>query len=173
MTTEIAMRREGSHLVPYDEVAASEVSSLPTTNLLVTVRSPRNLRQFRLAWALAQKVSEAVDFLHDRETAMIWLKIKSRHLFWIQDPRTLEVRIVPKSIAFGSLRQDAFNRLFNRMIYVTCSEIVPGLEEGALRAEIEAMVGAEIPRQALHKPAHASKPKPSRSTHGHPTGGEA
>lgn len=154
MTAEIAMRREGSHLVARDEVAADELRSIPTTaDLLVTVKTPRNLRQFRLAWALAQKVSEATDFLPDRETAMAWLKIKARHVTMLQNPRTGQVAIIPKSIAFASLGQAAFARVFNRMVYVTCTEIIAGLKEGDLRAEIERMVGADVPRNRPRKPA--------------------
>jgi len=33
-----------------------------------------------------------------------------------------------------------FNRVLDRMIYVTVTEIVPGMDEGKLRAEISAMV---------------------------------
>lgn len=136
------MRREGNRLAPVDPVSEEELLKFPTTKgLLVTAKSPRNLRQFRLAWALASKVADSVDFLQDRTDAMDWLKIKARHVKFLQDPRTGQVAIVPKSIAFASLSQDAFARVFNRMIYITCSEIIPGLDEGKLRGEIEAMVG--------------------------------
>ena len=161
MTTEIAMRREGNHLVPVDEVAAEEVRLIPTTqDVLVTVKTPRNVRQFKLAWALAQKVSEAVDFLHDREDAMDWLKIKARHVRMLQNPRTKQVLIIPKSIAFASLGQDAFARVFNRMVWITCNEIIPGLEEGSLRAELEAMVGIEASPPAAPKASETTKGAP-------------
>lgn len=154
--TEIAMRREGGHLVPVDEVSAEEIRLIPTTqDLLVTVKTPRNLRQFRLAWALAQKVSEAVDFLQDRDDAMAWLKIKARHVNMLQNPHTNQVAIIPKSIAFASLGQDAFARIFNRMVYVTCTEIIPGLKDGDLRAELELMVGGDVPTSAPQSPASA------------------
>lgn len=137
------MRREGNRLAPVDPLSDEELSKIPLgKDLLVTVKSPRNMRQFKLAWALAKKVSDACDFLPDSETAMDWLKIKARHVKMIQDPRTEVVSIIPKSIAFASLSQDAFKRVFDRMVYVTVAEIIPGLDEGKLRAEISAMVGA-------------------------------
>jgi len=171
VTTEIAMRRDGSHLVPLDEVSAEAVRQIPTTqDVLVTVKTPRNLRQFRLAWALAQMVSEAVDFLHDREDSMSWLKIKARHVRMIQNPRTKQVAIIPKSIAFASLSQDAFNRIFNRMVWVVCNEIIPGLQEGPLRAELEAMVGADMPATKPRKATGASKrPKATSQNPTHET----
>lgn len=154
MTTEIAMRREGNRLAPVDQIAADELGHVQIgKDVMVTVRAPRNIRQHRLAWALAQKISEACDWLHDREDAMDWLKIKSRHVKLLHNPVTGSVAVIPKSIAFASLDQAAFSRLLNRMIYVICSEIVPGLDENALRQEIMAMVNGDEPE---------AKPAPRR-----------
>ncbi len=143
MSTEIVMRREGFHLVAVDQMGADDLQLIPSgKDLMITIRSPRNLRQFRLAWALATKVHEACDWLPDKESSMEWLKIKARHVKYLQDPRTKMVAIVPKSIAFASLSQDAFKRVFDRMVYITTTEIIPGLKESDLRREIENMVGA-------------------------------
>lgn len=139
---ELAMRRDGNRLVPVDPISDEEVQRIPLQKeLLVSIKTPRNLRQFRLAWALAKKVSDACDWLPDSETAMEWLKLKARHVKLIQDPRTDLVAIVPKSIAFASLSQDAFKRVLDRMIWVTVNEIIPGLAETDLRRELEEMVG--------------------------------
>jgi hypothetical protein len=141
---ELHMVREGNHLVPVDEMSAEELAKLPLRQqVLVKVTMPRNLRQHRLAWALATKVAEACDWLHDREDAMDWLKIKARHVRYIHDHRNGETQIVPKSIRFAALDQTGFDRVFRRMVYVTVSEIIPGLDEAALRAEIESMVGID------------------------------
>ena len=135
------MRREGNRLAPVDPMSEEDLQKVPLAkDVLVTVRSPRNIKQFRLAWALAAKVADACEFLHDPADAMDWLKVKARHVKLITDPRTGQVAIIPKSIAFASLSQDAFKRVLDRMIYVTVSEIIPGLDEGKLRAEISAMV---------------------------------
>lgn len=143
MITELAMRREGNRLAPVDPLSEEELQCVPLNrDLLVTIKTPRNLRQFRLAWALATKVADACGFLHDKEDSMDWLKIKARHVKYIQDPHTQIVSIIPKSIAFASLSQDAFKRVFDRMVYVTVTEIIPGLKESDLRREIEKMVGA-------------------------------
>ena len=157
MSIEIPMRREGAHLVPVDAVSADILNEVPTnTGVMVTVRVPRNLRQFRLAWALADIVSKSVDFLPDRETAMDWLKIKARHVRMIHDPIRNVTAIVPKSIAFASLDQVGFRRVLDRMIYVTTTEIIPGLEEGALRAELESNVGIDT-GPAARAPQHQRK----------------
>jgi hypothetical protein len=159
VSIDIPMKREGQHLVPVDQVAADMLAEVPlNTGVMVTVKVPRNLRQFRLAWALADIISKSVDFLSDREAAMDWLKIKSRHVRMIHDPLRGTTAIVPKSIAFASLDQVGFARLLNRMIYVTTTEIIPGLEAGALRAELESIVGIDT------EPVHASDPlKPPKA----------
>jgi hypothetical protein len=141
---EIHMVREGNHLVPVDEMSSEELARLPLRQqVLVKVTMPRNLRQHRLAWALATKVAEACDWLHDRDDSMAWLKIKARHVRYIHDTHSGETQIVPKSIRFAALDQMGFDRIFKRMVYVTVTEIIPGMDETALRAEIESMVGVD------------------------------
>src|ERR1700692_4057083 len=103
---ELHMMREGNHLVPVDEMSAEELARLPLRQqVLVKVTMPRHLRQHRLAWALATKIAEACDWLHDREDAMAWLKIKARHVRYIHNIHSGETQIVPKSIRFASLDQ--------------------------------------------------------------------
>ena len=141
---ELHMVREGNHLVPIDEMSSEELARIPLRQqVLVTVRVPRNIRQHRLAWALATKVAEACEWLHDREDSMAWLKIKARHVRYIHDHRNGETQIIPKSIRFAALDQMSFDRIFRRMVYVTVTEIIPGIDEAALRAEIESMVGID------------------------------
>ncbi len=135
------MRREGNRLAPVDPISEEDLQKVPLAkDVLVTVRSPRNIRQFRMAWVLAAKVAASCDFLQDSEDGMDWLKLKARHVKYIQDPKTNQVSIIPKSIAFASLSQDDFKRVFDRMIFIVCSEVIPGMDESELRAEISAMV---------------------------------
>lgn len=146
---EFAVVRRGKVLVPADDIAAEEMARLPENKAtLVTARVPRNPRHHRLAWALAQKLSEMVDGLHDREDAMTYLKIKARHVDYLTDPKTGAVYLLPKSINFASLDQTAFSRLWDRMTWVVCNEIVPGLDEDALQREILDMVDNGITERA-------------------------
>jgi hypothetical protein len=141
--------RRGGALVPADDHAREIMEGVKDgQSVMVSVRKVRNPRQHRLAWALAQKVSEAVEWLHDREDAMDYLKIKARHVRMIVDPRTGEVTLTPKSIAFASCPQETFNRLFDRMCWIICNEVVPGMDESALRAEVLALVDGEPMQRA-------------------------
>lgn len=159
MTREIIMRREGQRLAPRDEMSAEDLALVPAgVDLVVTVRAPRNLRQHKLAWALATKVAEAVEGLHDREDAMDFLKIKAHHFKTVIDPRNGKVYLTPKSISFFSLDQQAFSRLFKRMVFVVCHDIIPGLDDASLQAELLAMAGPDEPARALERPKGARKP---------------
>jgi hypothetical protein len=66
------------------------------------------------------------------------LKIRVRHVKYITNPSTGEVRIVPKSLT--KLDGPGLSRLADRMIYVICRDIVPGLSEETLRSEIMTMI---------------------------------
>jgi hypothetical protein len=136
---EIAMQRSGARLVPVDQFSTEDLLRIPPDrDVLVRVSSPRNMKLMRFMWALADKVADACDGLHDKDDAMDMLKIKARHVKYIADPRTGAMQIVPKSLA--KTDGAALSRLANRMVYIVCSEIVPSLDESALRAEILAMI---------------------------------
>ncbi len=149
--TEIPMIREGNRLVPVDQASSDDLMKIPLkTQVMVKITQPRNLKAHRLLWALASKVADACDYLQDSEDAMDLLKIKARHVRYIHDHYHGETRIVPKSIRFASLDQQKFSRLFNRMIHIVITEILPGMNEGELRTEIENMVGINIPDTKLN-----------------------
>lgn len=149
MTTEIPMRRVANHLVPVNQIGADDLATVPTDrDLLVVIRTPRNVEQFSLAWALATKVADACDWLLTKDDAMDWLLIQARHVRYIYEPRTKRATVLPKSISWASLGQDAFNRIFNRMVHIVISQIVPGLKESDLRKEIMTMCAGNTKRRA-------------------------
>jgi hypothetical protein len=145
MTDEIMMRKTGpSKLEIIDPVSAEAFEHVPCNkDLFVVVRSRRNPKQHRLAWALASKLVDGCDFLHDSEEAMTYLKYKTKHVKVVMDQKTGKSFVMPKSISFASMTQEQFSRFLNRAIYVVCSEIIPGLPEKTLRAELLAMVGGK------------------------------
>lgn len=147
MSTEIVMRKKGGRLEPVDQVSADDLASIPNDkDLLVTVKSPKNLKQLRFIWALAQKIADALDG-YDKDTAMDLLCEQSRHVKIVFHPVTGRAFVTRKSLS--NLDGAALSRLINRMVYVACFEIVPGLDEGALRDEIEAMVAPSLERHGV------------------------
>lgn len=143
------MIRRGKSLVAVDEMAADALTHIPADQIvMVTAKARRNPKQHRLAWALAQKLADACDWLHDAEDAMDWMKVRCRHVKMIQRPGSDEVVFVPKSIAFASLDQARFARLLKRMIFIICSEVLPGVKERTLHDEILKMVEGNEGRRA-------------------------
>lgn len=145
---EIIVYRKGMSLHPVDDIAAETLQKIPESEEIKGQWTrPRHLKQLRLAWVLAQKCADACDWLFDRKDAMEIMKIKARHVRWITDPNTGEVYPRTQSIAFANLDQDAFDRVFNRFIYIICTEIVPGIKEDELRQEVLEAVDGDLGRR--------------------------
>jgi hypothetical protein len=149
--TEIAMRKVLARDVPpltqvlaaVDDASSQDLALVPGgKDVLVKTKVDRNMVQFRRLWVLAQKLSEACSFLHDKDEAMDFILIGCKHVRWVANPKTGLVFPVAKSIS--DLDGDRFARLYKRALYFICSEVVPGLDESALRAEIEQMVAPRI-----------------------------
>lgn len=162
MTGMLMVRRQARRpnemgLFPVDDVSLDEMMKVPGEKTsLVSAKAPRNPRHHALAWALATKLAEACDWLHDAEDAMTYLKVRARHVIWVTNPLTGEAIARPKSIAFGSLDQVHFARVFDRFVWIITRELLPGIEEGTLRAEILKMVegiknNPEQPKEEPHQ----------------------
>jgi hypothetical protein len=112
------------------------------TELRVEITTERNLKMLAFAWTLAGKIAENTDWYLDKNDVMEnvpWgLKCRAKHAKAVVDPVTGEVTVKPLSLK--RLDGEAFKRLLDRMIYVTCTEIIPGLEPGKLTDEISAML---------------------------------
>ena len=133
-------------LAAVDEAASQDLGHVPSDHdVLINAkmkRSPQQLVQLRKMWALAQKLSEACDALHDKDEAMDFILIGSKHVRWVANPTTGNVWPMAKSIS--ELDGDQFARLYKRAMYFVCAKVVPGLDESALRSEIEQMVAPRI-----------------------------
>ena len=109
------------------------------TEVLARWGSPRNLQLNKFMWALAAKVADNVDGLQDRDDALEFLCVKARFIKTVLNPQTGKLEIRRKSTR--RLSNEEFHRLIDRLVFIVCNEIIPSLDETALRAELEAMVG--------------------------------
>jgi hypothetical protein len=151
---EIVMRRQGARLIPVDEFSADDLVRVPADqDVIVTITSRQNIKLRRFLWVLASKVADACDHLHDREDAMDELKIRARHVKYITNPVSGEVRIVPKSLT--KLDGAGLSRLADRMIFIICRDILPGLKENTLKAEVERMIAGDRNSNPPRPPADA------------------
>lgn len=128
------------------EVFAEQFAKIaPGTELRVEITTERNLRQLAFAWVLAGKIAENSETYLDKDDAMdnvpYGLKCRAKHAKAVVDPVTGEVTVKPLSLR--RLDGEAFKRLLDRFIWVTCREILPGMEPGRLTDEIEAMLAGK------------------------------
>lgn len=127
-----------------NEIAADDFAHVKMdAEVRAVVTTPRSLAQLKWAWAFAQKIADACDWLNSKEQAMDFMLIEAGHFDRIRDPIRNFTIIRPKPTNFGSMDGAAYTSLLNKMVHVAVSFIVPGLDENMLKREIEAMVGPE------------------------------
>lgn len=139
--TDLIMRKKNGRLETVDIMGSEELARLPADrDLLITVtRKPsRTLEQLRFVWALASKIADARDDILDKDVAMDVLCELCRHVRIVVNPITGHAHLVRNSIS--TLSVDEMSRLIERMIYVTCTTILPGVKKAELRGEVEAMI---------------------------------
>lgn len=125
----------------------------------VKATTPRSLRQIKFAWALATKIAEACDWLDTKEDAMDFMLIEARHYRRIFDPLRNVAVLRPKPTNFGAMDGTEYTRLLKRLVHVATTVIVPGLDDTALRSEIEAMTGPDIEPPPEDRKPRARKQK--------------
>lgn len=113
-------------------------------DVTVTATQSRSTKQMRLAWALCRKIADS-GALGDADTrdVMDYLLLKAKHVRYVTNIHRggTEVTPIVKSIRFSSMDQTAFTRLFDRMLWIVTTEVLPDVPDGVLRNEIEAMSG--------------------------------
>lgn len=132
------------------EVFREEFDSIKqNADVTVEATQSRNPKQFRLFWALAAKIADSGVMRDATQRDVVdYLLLKCKHVKYITTNFRggTDTIAVPKSIRFASMDQTAFNRLFDRALYVIASEILPELPESELREEISQMAGVSTPQ---------------------------
>lgn len=135
-------------------------------DVVVEATQSRNIRQHRLFWGLAGKIAESgVLGDVDERDVVDYLLLKCKHVRYVTNRHRDGVETTPivKSIRFAAMDQTAFDRLFNRALFIVTSEILPDMPEGDLRAEVEKMAGVSTPEPEA-KPKAAPKQRRPRAT---------
>lgn len=129
MATEILMRREGSHLVPADQLAEEDVLELKAgAEFLVEVRKPRSLQHHRLLFALLRKVARSTPTPLSEKALLSWVKVRTGHVevLPLGFGKTYEA---PDSIAFSEMDQGAFRKFFDKVVKLILEEVAPNLPD--------------------------------------------
>lgn len=117
------------------------------SHVRVEITCPRNLKQHKLLFALLQKCLEAQNeprVFHTTEHLLRYLK-RAMGYFTVEHDPDGNPFIVVKSIDFATLDQHEFNPVFDRMINVILSEIIPRVNRQDFEREIYNMLGERGP----------------------------
>jgi hypothetical protein len=125
-------------LFPDSALSHDDMELLPSNeDIWIEATTPRNQKLMRFLWALATKLAYGGLF-GDKDEAMSALKVSAKFARFGYDKQG-RIVIVPKSLARAS--GITLARLADRMVFITCTELLPGMAEGDLRNEIERMIG--------------------------------
>lgn len=138
----LAQKQLGA-LRPIDQAGEDALKRFGNAEILqVEIRQPRNINHHRKFYALMNIVYENMDTerypsLDDFVGA---IKIAAGHRVRIELPNG-DVGFMPRSISFAKMTQAEFNEFYARVVDLICRWFIPGLENEALRNEVEIMVG--------------------------------
>ena len=131
-----------SGLVPCDERDRDLLSKLKIGKIVsVEVKQSRNIKELRLYFALIhlvfpqQSTWETEDDLDDAIRCAVGHCTK-------MTLKSGEIMVRPKRLAFGKLDQMQWRDYFDRVMRLVTTKIIPGLDAGDLRRELEEITGA-------------------------------
>lgn len=146
------------------QLSEDDFAAVPIdTEVRVEMATERNMQMLKFVWALAGMIANNTDYFLDSDDAMNGpqgLKIKARHCKIVVDKETREIQVRPLSLK--RLSNEAFHRLLKRMVFVVCTDLIPGMDEGPLRDEIEKMIAgkqAEPDTPPEEPPPHDHHPR--------------
>lgn len=139
MTQGVFIKRKGA-LYPADPVAGDLLAGIADEKLvLCDVTTPRNPKQNAFIHALLSEIVKHTDRFKDIDDLKRFLKLRSRmyHLIVIRHSDGSESTALElQSTAFGSMDQTQFARVWNRWKDIIRHEIIPDLDDQALRMQI-------------------------------------
>jgi len=151
MTTDTTLVKRGAlykgeiGLFPTNEMASDDLALFPHDEVMVSLRSERNLQQLKFVWALATKIADNSDRYLDKDEAMADLKLRAAHTKMVYDDKTKMLELRPKSLR--RMSHDAMSRLIHKMLDVVTAEILPTMKRTDLTKQIEDMIGGPLWQQ--------------------------
>lgn len=133
MSLSCMWERRGNTLVPADPVTEDMLEAAPVGKPIFTSqpKARRNPNHHKLMFMILAKVVENTDRFVDVEDLLIWLKLRSGMIRQIGTWRGTAA-IVPVSIAFESMDQIRFKRVYDRWMYIIQTEVLQGVDPESL-----------------------------------------
>ncbi len=107
-----------------------------TKPVLVTVHQARNPDHHNKLWAIATRVADFCADFDDAEDAVDWAKIHIPNMRRYRQRLDGSVVVSTKSISYASMDQIAFNRFYDRCLYLWSQKI--GCDPETLIDQVEA-----------------------------------
>jgi hypothetical protein len=124
-------------LFPSDPANSEDFALIDYGLVMAKLSTPKNTKLLAYIHVLAKKVADALG-LGDIDDGKRYLKHKARFVKFDINPDTGEVTLISKSMR--KLSNEALKRLADRMVYIVVTDVIPDLDEGELRRELEGMV---------------------------------
>jgi hypothetical protein len=132
----------GQTLHPADDESAEQLRRLGRGEILrFTARRPRNLGHHRKFFALLDLLYENQELYTDREQFRRAVIIEAGHF---DDQRLLDGTVVrtARSISFASMDQSAFEAVYDSVVAVALTALLPGIDRQDLEQEVEAFASS-------------------------------
>lgn len=134
--------RHGKSFVPVDAEGEAMVNAVADgKQVMGTFKAARNVRHHRMFFALLRVLVDNTDlFAGDTELARKAILTDCRECdVWVH-PKTGEVRVEVRSIQFEKMDQVRFSRLFDRALYVICTDYLAGSDAEDIRQKVYEVV---------------------------------
>lgn len=143
--TECYFRAWGGRLIPEDERAHLLLKGMKPGDILkVEATKARNPGHHRWFFALLKLIGDQTG--ENTENILFRLKVRLGYVDEVK-MRNGVTHLKPRSISYASMDQTEFAKFADDVVKMVIVEFLPGVPEGVLRREIEAIL---TPREAAH-----------------------
>lgn len=138
---QMVLVKRGGGFFPADPISEEYAARTKDgAQVLAEVTKPRSPKQNRFVHAALGEVLKHTDKFHDIEDLKRYLKIRTRMFTPVVMPDGAVI-LELQSVAFGSMDQFAFQRIWNRWRWVIVNEILVGIDPDEYEASILAEIG--------------------------------
>lgn len=107
----------------------------------VEIKQPRNSKHHRKFYALMNLIFKNQERYETLDDLVDMIKIATGHCK-VYPKRNGDPVYLPRSIAFHNMDQTQFDEFYAKVLRLIDEHIIPGLNEGEVKAEIESMIAA-------------------------------
>lgn len=142
----ILAQKHLNSLRPVDDAGHDALRKIGNGEIVeIEFKKKRNVKFHRMFWALMSIVHENMD--HERyptvEDLVSAVKIAAGLRTRIELPNG-EIGFIPGSIAFHKMDETEFSAFYSRVCDLICKHFLPGIDNDALREEVEIMCGVRV-----------------------------